>query len=128
VKPGELGASVQLTFADGAVQRLCATQESLMRAFGELWISVKFCLTVLAAAETLADVAAFAALTVRLACQAGGDLAEFLIGHGSIWLHVRSLVPAAPVESQGSRADVLDLVRAVSVVNVTQVAAAAVGS
>jgi hypothetical protein len=127
VKPGELGASVQLTFADEAVQRLCASQESLMRVFGELWISVKICLTVLAAADTLADVAAFAALTVRLAYQAGGDVVEFLIGFGSVRLHVRGVAAASP-EAQGSRADVLDLVRAVSVLKVTLVAAATVGS
>lgn len=60
---------MRLTFADGAVQRLCATQESLILAFGQLWISVKICLSALAAAETLADVAAFAAITVRSVCR-----------------------------------------------------------
>lgn len=118
---------MRLTFADGAVQRLCATQESLILAFGELWISVKICLTALAAAETLADVAAFAAITVRRVCQAGGDIAEYLIGHGSIRLRVRGLGADTMAEAAGSDRDGLDLVRAVSVLSVTQVAVAAVG-
>jgi hypothetical protein len=128
VKSVELGAPVLVTFADSAVQRLCATQESLVRAFGELWISVKICLTVLAAAETLADVATFAAITVRSVCQAGEEIADFLIGHGSIRLHVHGLGGGTSQEAPGSGRDGLALLQAVSVLSVTQVAVAKVGS
>lgn len=114
---------MQVSFADATVKRLCATQESLIRVFGELWTSVKLCLTVLAAAETLANVATFAAVTVRCVYQAGGGVVEFLIGHGTVQLRVRALDADASNEGPDSPRDPLTLVRAVSVVSVTQAAA-----
>jgi hypothetical protein len=107
---------VQVSFADEAVRLLCAKQEALMEVFGELWVSVKFCLTVLAAAETLADVATFAAITVHFARQAAQGLAEFLILSGA----VQMLVQGACVDDA-----VRDIraVRSVSVLSVTRVTA-----
>jgi hypothetical protein len=60
--------------------------------------------------------------------QAGEEIADFLIGHGSIRLHVRGLGLGTSHEAPGSHHDGLALVKAVSVLSVTQVAVAAVGS
>jgi hypothetical protein len=115
---------VQLSFADEPVRLLCTTQESLMQVFGELWASVKFCLTVLAAAEALADVATFAAITVRVARRVSQDVAEFLILCGPVQMLVRAVGVDVPEERTGP----MTAIKAVTVLSVMPVAAAAVGS
>lgn len=93
-----------------------------MQAFGELWVSVKFCLTVLAAAETLADVALFVAITVRFVRQVGQGIAEFLIFSGP----VQVLVRGACAVPDGLASDTT-AIKDVTVLSVMPVAAAAVG-
>jgi hypothetical protein len=115
---------MQVTFADTAVERLCATQELLTRVFGDLWALVKICLSLLQAAETLADLATFAAVTIRRVCQISEGIADFLIGLGAIQLTVRAL---GQIPSSGTPDDDryhLAGVRSVAVVSVSQVVAA----
>ena len=115
---------MQLTFADTAVERLCATQELLTRVFGDLWTLVKICLSLLQAVETLADLAAFASVTIRRVCQISEGIADFLIGFGAIQLTVRGL---GQLPSSGTPDDDryhLAGVRSVSVVSVSRVVAA----
>jgi hypothetical protein len=115
---------MQLTFADTAVQRLCATQELLTRVFGDLWAMVKICLSLLEAVETLADLATFAAVTIRYVCQISEGVADFLIGFGAIQLTVRALgLPSYSGTSDDDR-DHLARVHSVSVVSVSRVVVA----
>jgi hypothetical protein len=115
---------MQLTFADTAVQRLCATQELLTRVFGDLWSMVKICLSLLEAVETLADLAKFAAVTIRHVCQINGGIADFLIGFGAIQLTVGALgQPSFSGTSYDDR-DRLARVHSVSVVSVSRIVAA----
>lgn len=115
---------MQLTFADTAVQRLCATQELLIRVFGDLWALVKMCLSLLEAVETLADLATFAAVTIRRVCQVNEGRADFLIGLGAVQLTVRALGQPLSSRTPDDDQDHLVGVRSVSVVSVSQVVAA----
>jgi hypothetical protein len=119
-----LGTLMQLTFADSTVERLCSTQELLVRAFGELWILVKFCLSLLEVAETLADLATFTALTISRTQQIGGDIADYLVGIEAIRLTVRALGPFASSTGLKPGHDGLAAIHAVSVMSVSQIPAA----
>jgi len=115
---------MQLTFANAAVEKLCGTQELLVRVFGDLWVLVKYCLSLLEVAETLADLAAFVAVTIECVRQASLGVAEYLVGLGEIQLMVRvfgSLSSEAnPNRDQGDLAAVC----AVAVISVSRVPAA----
>ena len=114
---------MQLTFADTAVQRLCATHELLTSVFGDLWALVKICLSLLEAVETLADLATFAAVTIRRVCKISEGMTDFLISLGAIQLTVRALgQPLSSGTPDGDRN--LTKVRSVSVVSVSRVVAA----
>ena len=112
---------MQLTFADTAVQRLCATQELLIRVFGDLWALVKVCLSLLEAVETLEDLATFAAVTIRRVCQISECIADFLIGFGAIQFTVRGLGQPSSSGTPDDNRDHLARVRSVSVVSVSRV-------
>jgi hypothetical protein len=115
---------MQLTFADTAVQRLCATQELLIRVFGDLWALVKICLSMLEAVETLTDLATFAAVTIRRVCQISEGMVDFLIGFGAIQFTVRALGQPPPAGTPDDDRDHLARVHSVSVVSVSRVVAA----
>lgn len=115
---------MQLTFADTAVERLCATQELLTRVFGDLWALVKICLSLLEAVETLADLATFATVTIRRVCRISEGIADYLIGLGPIQLTVRALGQASSSGTPDDNRDHLARVRSVSVVSVSRVVAA----
>jgi len=110
-------ALVRLTFVDDAVRRLCTTQEALRCAFGELWEMVRFCLAVLDKAETLAEVAAFAAVTVR---QVVGDVVEFVVAHGSAEVRVCAIGDHLVAATSAPK---LSEIVAVSIVSVSAVPA-----
>jgi hypothetical protein len=116
---------MQLVFADDAVRQLCTTQELLVRTFGEMSRSVKLALMVIAAAESLADVAAFAALTVRKVRQTLEGLAEFDVRHAAVQLRLRA-TELIPVRTRDDDS-VFGYVRAVSVLQV-QLASVVVGA
>src|ERR1700677_3470496 len=119
---------MQLAFADTEVERLCASQDLLGRAFGDLWVMVKWCLSLLEVVETLADLVTFAAVTVKRLRQAGGDVADYLISLGVIQLTVRALSSLILAGGPGSGPDDLAAVRSVSVVSVSQVSMAVAGA
>ena len=115
---------MQLTFADTATARLCATKELLIHAFGDLWVLVKACLSLLEVAETLADLLTFAAMTIRRVRQVGEGVADYLISLGGIQLTVRALSSLSSVGGTEYGQDDLAAVRAVSVVSVSLVSVA----
>jgi hypothetical protein len=115
---------MQLMFADTAVQRLCATQELLIRVFGELWALVKICLSMLEAVETLADLATFAAVSIRSVCQISEGIVDFLIGFGAIQFTVRALGQHSSSGTPDDDRDHLARVHSVSVVGVSRVVTA----
>jgi hypothetical protein len=110
---------VQLEFADDTVRLLCSTQELLVRTFGPAWRSVARCLAILEAADTLADLAAFAALIVYQVVQTVSGALEFVVAYAAIQVRVRVLPPASRPEDAGRDGEGLALVRAVSVVSVS---------
>ena len=115
---------MQLTYADTAVERLCVTQELLTRAFGDLWVLVKACLSLLEVVETLADLTAFAAVIIQRTRQVSEDIAEYVIKLGGIQLTVRALSSLPSAGGPGCDRDDLAGVCAVSVTSVSQVSVA----
>lgn len=114
---------MHVTFADEAVLKLCTTRASMVRAFGEFWTSVKLCLTVLMAVETLADIAAFAAFTVRCIGRTVTNAVDFLVRHGDISVTLRAM----DREVRGAAdEEATALVRAVTVMSVSLTPAVAV--
>jgi hypothetical protein len=109
---------VQLVFADESLRLLCSTQELLVRAFGPAWRSVAHCLKILEVAETLADLAAFAAIVVYQVLQTVEGALEFVITYAAIQLRVRTLAPIPQPGTRHEDREGLALVRAVSVLSV----------
>jgi hypothetical protein len=119
---------MQLTFANVAVEKLCATKEQLVRVFGDSWALVKCCLSLLEVAETLADLATFVTVTIERVRQANLGAVEYLVGLGGIQLMVRAL---GSISSEGGRdRDQGDLtaVYAVAVISVSRIPAAVAGA
>lgn len=119
---------MQLTFTDAAVERLCSTQELLIRAFGDLWALVKACLSLLEVVETLADLVKFAVVTVQRASHIGEGVTDYLISMRGIQLTVRALDSLSSAGSFERIQDDLAAVGAVSIVSVSQVSAAMAGT
>ena len=119
---------MQLSFADTAVERLCATQELLERAFGDLWVLVKSCLSLLEVVKTLADLATFAAVTIQRLRQVSEGAADYLINVGGIQLTVRALSRVSSAGGPDHDRDDLAAVRAVSVVSVSRISVVAAGA
>jgi hypothetical protein len=110
---------VDLSFADESLRLLCSTQELLVRAVGSAWRSAARCLRILQIAETLADVAAFAAVMVYQVLHTIDGVAEFVVEFASIHIRVRTLAPVPRPTTQRDDREGLALVRAVSIVSVT---------
>lgn len=119
---------MQLTFADTAVERLCSTRELLVGVFGDLWVLVKCCLSLLEVADTLADLAAFVAVTVQRVRQASLGTAEYSIGLGGIQLMVRALAPLSMEGGRDRGRGDLAAVCAVAVVSVSRLPVAVAGA
>lgn len=119
---------MQLTFADAAVERLCSTQELLIRAFGDLWAVAKVCLSLLEVVETLADLVTFVAVTVQRARHISEGVADYLISFGGIQLTVQALGSLSSTGNSERSQDDLAAVGAVSIVSVSLVSAAMAGA
>lgn len=110
---------MHLSFADESLRPLRNTEELLVRAFGSAWPSVARCLRILEAAETLADVATFAAVVVCQVLQTIEGVIEFVVEYGSARLWLRAQAPAAGAAIGWGDREGLALIQAVSIVSVT---------
>lgn len=110
---------MDLSFADESVRMLCTSQELLVRAFGSAWRAVARCLRILESVDTLADLAAFAAVVVFQVVRAIDGIVEFVVEYAWVHIRMRTLTPVPGPLGRRADREGLALVRAVSIVSVT---------
>src|SRR6266704_6633267 len=118
------GGAMQLAYAHDSLRLLCETEALLFRDWGELWMSVAVCLSVLAFADTLAEFATLATVTIRRASQPASGV-EFVIDHDAFEMRLRAIDHAGRcLRLPDDDRDAFRLVRAVSVLSLKRVAKA----